>query len=88
MADATGGAGDERGGRGFLAAQQMAISQMAIEYCSALVDNNGQVITTPVFLDKNGQQAELFGFQRTPESEKYLKFDLHQEKPFSRLQIF
>ncbi|RLA02749.1 MAG: LamG domain-containing protein, partial [Gammaproteobacteria bacterium] len=28
---------------GFLSAHQMAISQLAIEYCSALVDNQGQV---------------------------------------------
>ncbi len=28
---------------GFLSAHQMAISQMAIEYCSALVDNNGTI---------------------------------------------
>jgi mono/diheme cytochrome c family protein len=34
---------------GFLAAQQMAISQMAIEYCNALVDNNGQILRTAYF---------------------------------------
>jgi mono/diheme cytochrome c family protein len=34
---------------GFLSAQQMAISQMAIEYCNALVDNNGQVLRTDYF---------------------------------------
>jgi len=34
---------------GFLAAQQMAISQMAIEYCNALVDNNGQMLRTDYF---------------------------------------
>jgi hypothetical protein len=28
---------------GFLSAHQMAISQLAIEYCSALVDNNGSI---------------------------------------------
>lgn len=35
--------------QGFLAAQQMAISQMAIEYCNALVDDNGQVARSDYF---------------------------------------
>lgn len=34
---------------GFLSAQQMAISQLAIEYCSALVDNNGQELRSDYF---------------------------------------
>ena len=34
---------------GFLAAQQMAISQLAIEYCSALVDNKGQQTASNYF---------------------------------------
>lgn len=34
---------------GFLAAHQMAISQLAIEYCNALVDNNGQVTRSTYF---------------------------------------
>ncbi|MGB5260090.1 MAG: LamG domain-containing protein [Gammaproteobacteria bacterium] len=43
---------------GFLSAHQMAISQMAIEYCSALVDNNGQTSRDsyfPNFFPPNGQ---------------------------------
>ena len=34
---------------GFLAAHQMAVSQLAIEYCNALVDNNGEVSRTDYF---------------------------------------
>ena len=34
---------------GFLSAHQMAISQLAIEYCSALVDNNGTVHRSAFF---------------------------------------
>jgi len=35
---------------GFLSAHQMAISQLAIEYCSALVDNNGDTLREDYFL--------------------------------------
>jgi hypothetical protein len=47
---------------GFLAAQQMAISQMAIEYCNALVDNNGQVLRTDYFpgVDFNATAGSAF----------------------------
>lgn len=34
---------------GFLSAHQMAVSQLAIEYCSALVDNNGTVLRSDWF---------------------------------------
>ena len=34
---------------GFLSAHQMAISQLAIEYCSALVDNNGTITRAAYF---------------------------------------
>ena len=34
---------------GFLAAHQMAVSQLAIEYCNALVDNNGNMLRTDYF---------------------------------------
>ena len=34
---------------GFLSAHQMAISQLAIEYCSALVDNNGTITREAFF---------------------------------------
>jgi hypothetical protein len=34
---------------GFLSAHQMAISQLAIEYCSALVDNQGQILREDYF---------------------------------------
>ena len=34
---------------GFLASQQMAVSQLAIEYCSALVDGNGSIATASYF---------------------------------------
>jgi hypothetical protein len=34
---------------GFLAAHQMAVSQLAIEYCSALVDNRGQILRADYF---------------------------------------
>lgn len=34
---------------GFLSAHQMAVSQLAIEYCSALVDNNGTILRTAYF---------------------------------------
>jgi hypothetical protein len=34
---------------GFLSAHQMAISQLAIEYCNALLDNNGSISRTSYF---------------------------------------
>jgi mono/diheme cytochrome c family protein len=34
---------------GFLSAHQMAVSQLAIEYCSALVDNNGSILRQDYF---------------------------------------
>ena len=34
---------------GFLSAHQMAVSQLAIEYCSALVDNNGGITRADYF---------------------------------------
>ncbi|MDX1698382.1 MAG: hypothetical protein R3308_08850, partial [Thiohalobacterales bacterium] len=42
---------------GFLSAHQMAISQLAIEYCNALVDDNGQTARSDYFPD--------FGFNET-----------------------
>jgi mono/diheme cytochrome c family protein len=34
---------------GFLSAHQMAVSQLAIEYCNALLDNNGSVLRSDYF---------------------------------------
>jgi hypothetical protein len=34
---------------GFLSAHQMAVSQLAIEYCNALVDDNGEVLRSDYF---------------------------------------
>ncbi len=34
---------------GFLSAHQMAVAQLAIEYCNALVDNNGQILRGDYF---------------------------------------
>jgi len=48
---------------GFLSAHQMAVSQLAIEYCSALVDNNGQVLRNDYFQDSAGIQR--FDFSET-----------------------
>jgi hypothetical protein len=46
---------------GFLSAHQMAVSQLAIEYCSALVDNNGLVVRDDYFKDSAGIQSFDFG---------------------------
>ena len=44
---------------GFLSAHQMAVSQLAIEYCSALVDDKGQIKRTEYFPDFNfGETAD------------------------------
>ena len=48
---------------GFLSAHQMAVSQLAIEYCSALVDNNGQILRDNYFQDSAGIQS--FNFNAT-----------------------
>jgi mono/diheme cytochrome c family protein len=69
---------------GFLAAQQMAISQMAIEYCNALVDNNGQVLRTNYFpgFDFNATAGSAFdndtkrGLVITPLLNKVMGSDL------------
>jgi hypothetical protein len=50
---------------GFLSAHQMAVSQLAIEYCSALVDNNGQVLRDDYFKDSAGLQSFDFGTTAT-----------------------
>ena len=51
---------------GFLSAHQMAVSQLAIEYCSALVDNNGQILRDDYFQDSAGIQS--FNFSATASS--------------------
>ena len=48
---------------GFLSAHQMAISQLAIEYCSTLVDNGGQIQRDVYFQDSASQQS--FNFNET-----------------------
>lgn len=48
---------------GFLSAHQMAVSQLAIEYCSALVDNKGLVPRNDYFRDATGMQS--FNFSAT-----------------------
>jgi len=45
---------------GFLSAHQMAVSQLAIEYCNALVDNNGEVLRSDYF--------PLFDFNETADN--------------------
>ena len=50
---------------GFLSAHQMAVSQLAIEYCSALVDNNGQVLRDDYFKDSASLQSFDFGTTAT-----------------------
>jgi mono/diheme cytochrome c family protein len=45
---------------GFLSAHQMAISQLAIEYCNALIDNNGNILRTDYF--------PLFDFNETADN--------------------
>jgi hypothetical protein len=46
---------------GFLSAHQMAVAQLAIEYCSALVDNSGQILRSDYFQDNAGLQSFNFG---------------------------
>ena len=48
---------------GFLSAHQMAVAQLAIEYCSALVDNNGQILRDDYFQDSAGINS--FDFNNT-----------------------
>jgi len=48
---------------GFLSAHQMAVAQLAIEYCSALVDNGGQILPADYFQDNAGSQS--FNFDET-----------------------
>jgi mono/diheme cytochrome c family protein len=46
---------------GFLSAHQMAVSQLAIEYCSTLVDNGGQILRDDYFQDSAGNTSFNFG---------------------------
>lgn len=47
---------------GFLSAHQMAVSQLAIEYCSALVDNNGSIARTDYFSGFNFSESASTAF--------------------------
>lgn len=47
---------------GFLSAHQMAVSQLAIEYCSALVENQGQTSRTAYFPGFNFDAAPATAF--------------------------
>jgi hypothetical protein len=51
---------------GFLSAHQMAVSQLAIEYCSTLVDNGGQIQRDDYFQDSAGIQS--FNFSETADT--------------------
>ena len=51
---------------GFLSAHQMAVAQLAIEYCSALVDNNGQILRNDYFQDSAGINS--FNFSETADT--------------------
>ena len=61
---------------GFLSAHQMAVSQLAIEYCSALVDNNGQMLRDVYFRDSAGMQSFDFGVTATSAFDTQAKRDL------------
>jgi len=61
---------------GFLSAHQMAVSQLAIEYCSALVDNNGQIVRDDYFRDSAGIQSFDFGATATSAFDTQAKRDL------------
>jgi hypothetical protein len=61
---------------GFLSAHQMAVSQLAIEYCSALVDNNGQVLRGDYFRDSAGIQSFDFGATAASAFDTQAKRDL------------
>jgi len=61
---------------GFLSAHQMAVSQLAIEYCSALVDNNGQVLRDVYFRDSAGMQSFDFAVTATSAFDTQAKRDL------------
>jgi len=51
---------------GFLSAHQMAVSQLAIEYCSTLVDNGGQILRDDYFQDSAGNTS--FNFSETADT--------------------
>ncbi len=53
---------------GFLSAHQMAVSQLAIEYCNALVENQGQTSRTDYFpgFNFNAAPATAFGNAASP----------------------
>jgi hypothetical protein len=51
---------------GFLSAHQMAVSQLAIEYCSTLADNGGQILRDDYFQDSAGNTS--FNFDETADT--------------------
>ena len=61
---------------GFLSAHQMAVSQLAIEYCSALVDNNGQMLRDVYFSDSVGMQSFDFAVTASSAFDTQAKRDL------------
>ena len=61
---------------GFLSAHQMAVSQLAIEYCSALVDNNGLILRDDYFQDSAGIQSFNFNATASTAFDSLAKRDL------------
>ena len=57
---------------GFLSAHQMAISQLAIEYCSALVDNQGQILRNDYFPGFDFNQAADAAFNSAAQRDQII----------------
>ena len=57
---------------GFLPSHQMAIAQLALTYCSELVDNNGSISRDAYFTGFNFNQAAGSAFDTTPERQLLL----------------
>ena len=57
---------------GFLPSHQMAIAQLALTYCSELVDNNGSISRDAYFTGFNFNQAAGSAFDTTPERQQLL----------------
>jgi hypothetical protein len=57
---------------GFLSAHQMAVSQLAIEYCNALVDNQGQVLRSDYFPAFNFNQTADTAFNTAAQRDQVI----------------
>ena len=57
---------------GFLSAHQMAVSQLAIEYCNALVDNNGEVSRTDYFPQFNFNETADNAFNTAAQRDRII----------------